>query len=64
MSRLVRRVPTKPTKKLIQAHFNAQMPLDRDAAAYQRKKPRAWKEDDIGDLGTLPNVPDDPVEDN
>lgn len=53
-----RQSPHKLTKKLIQAHFNSQRPLEQDAVDYKRKKPRKFVEDDIPELsGYAGNVP-------
>lgn len=47
MSGFVKRKPQpKLTKKLIQAHYNAQAPLDAPQPDYRRKKPRKFVSDD------------------
>ena len=41
----------KPTKKLIQAHYNAQAPLDAEQPTYKHKAPRKWIDDKLEDVG-------------
>lgn len=53
-----RQSPPKLTKKLIQAHFNAQAPLGAEQPDYKRKKPRKFVDDGIPELsGHAGNVP-------